>query len=115
MFSHKFLHLQVMSRMAEPYFQLKKNCTEQPCEEDEYPDDLYEGFSVDLVRNIFEIMREEHNYTYKFVADKFISYGKFDNVTKKWDGLIGKLLDKVSYEYDNIQHLTKMIILVMFL
>ncbi|KAI8421747.1 hypothetical protein MSG28_009714 [Choristoneura fumiferana] len=41
-------HFTVMSRMAEPYFQIKKKCTVEPCEEDEYPDEEYEGFSVDL-------------------------------------------------------------------
>ncbi|KAI8421748.1 hypothetical protein MSG28_009714 [Choristoneura fumiferana] len=44
-------------------FPIKKKCTVEPCEEDEYPDEEYEGFSVDLVRNIFEIIKEEHNYT----------------------------------------------------
>lgn len=77
----------VISRRAKPYFYEKEKCSGDDCE--------WEGFSVDLVEKIFEILREEKfNYTYKFVYKKDHSYGKLNEETKKWDGLIGELLDK---------------------
>ncbi|XP_026733659.1 glutamate receptor ionotropic, kainate 2-like [Trichoplusia ni] len=87
----------VISRKAKPYFYPKEKCEGDDCEldEDEDPDAEYEGFSVDLVKNIFKILREEKfNYTYKFVYYDDMEYGKLDPITKKWNGLIGHLLDK---------------------
>ena len=63
---------------------------------EEDADEKYEGFSVDLVKNIFKILRKnKFNYTYEF-RHKEDEYGKYDPETKKWNGLIGELLDKVS-------------------
>ncbi|XP_063622172.1 glutamate receptor ionotropic, kainate 2-like [Cydia splendana] len=91
-------HFKVMSRPAEPYIAKKKCYIDHlpgpDCEEDD--DGLeYEGFSVDLVTNIFKVLKDENpGYTFEFVYDPNITYGKYDTVQKKWDGLIGKLLDK---------------------
>nr|QZH55029.1 ionotropic glutamate receptor 7 [Achelura yunnanensis] len=83
----------VMSRKAEPYFFEKPPCTKEDCPED---DMKYEGFSVDLVDAIFTILRENMklNYTYEFVYYENTNYGSIDPKTKKWDGLIGYLLEQ---------------------
>ncbi|XP_026748791.1 glutamate receptor ionotropic, kainate 2-like [Galleria mellonella] len=89
-------HFIVISRRAKPYFYDKQKCEEDDpdCVEED-ADPKYEGFSVDLVKAIFEILREEkYNYTYSFYHDEDKSYGKYNPLTKKWDGLIGDLLDK---------------------
>ncbi|KAM3965018.1 glutamate receptor ionotropic, kainate 2 [Aphomia sociella] len=89
-------HFIVISRKAKPYFYDKEKCAEDDpdCEEED-ADPKYEGFSVDLVKEIFRILREEkYNYTYSFYHDEDKSYGKYNPLTKKWNGLIGDLLDK---------------------
>lgn len=74
---------------------VKKPCTDETCV-DEHPEEKFEGFVVDLVRNIFRILKEEkYNYTYKFV-DANKAAGTYDKELKKWTGMIGDLLDKVS-------------------
>lgn len=89
---YKFLS-QVISRIAKPYFWYNEECNVRECKDDE----KFEGFSVDLVKNIIRILREEkYNYTYKFIYDPDMVYGIFDPEKKKWTGLIGYLLDKVS-------------------
>lgn len=87
-----------MSRRAQPYFDHKQKCEGESCEEDPHPEMKYEGFAVDLVEAIFNILQTEHerNYTYKFVHDKDLQYGKYIKKEKKWDGLIGHLLNKVN-------------------
>ncbi|KAJ0183279.1 hypothetical protein K1T71_001255 [Dendrolimus kikuchii] len=83
----------IISRQNEPYFMKKKPCIDETCV-DEHPEEKYEGFVVDLVRNIFQILKEEkYNYTYKFI-DANKPPGTFDTETKKWTGMIGDLLDK---------------------
>ncbi|KAH9630483.1 hypothetical protein HF086_000696 [Spodoptera exigua] len=58
-------------------------------------DEKFEGFSVDLVKNIIRLLREEkYNYTYKFIYDPDMVYGIYDQEKKKWTGLVGYLLDK---------------------
>lgn len=89
---------QVESRNAEPYFTRKNKCEEgNECVVDDEDDDSeWEGFSVDLVKEIFKILKEDKfNYTYEFAYKKDIEYGKFDPVLNKWNGLIGDLLAKV--------------------
>ncbi|XP_060801537.1 glutamate receptor ionotropic, kainate 2 isoform X2 [Amyelois transitella] len=85
-------HFIVISRKYKPYFYDKTPCEGEGCDDS---DEKYEGFSVDLVKKIFELLKEEKfNYTYEFVHEKDKGYGKYDPKTKKWDGLIGDLLDK---------------------
>lgn len=57
----------------------------------------FEGFAVDLVDAIFQILQTEQNlnYTYKFIHTEDKEYGKYIKKDKKWNGLIGDLLDKV--------------------
>ncbi|XP_021197245.3 glutamate receptor ionotropic, kainate 2 [Helicoverpa armigera] len=81
----------VISRRAKPYFSFKEKCEKTECKDD----DRFEGFSVDLVDNIFRILREEkYNYTYRFIHDYDMEYGKVDPTTHTWTGLVGYLLDK---------------------
>ncbi|KAJ2951071.1 hypothetical protein O0L34_g5451 [Tuta absoluta] len=90
-------HFIIISRKAKPYFYDKEPCVGSNCSEED-DGEKYEGFSVDLVREIFRVMREEfvpsRDYTYTFVNDEDKSYGAINPKTKKWDGLIGDLLDK---------------------
>ncbi|VVC94093.1 unnamed protein product [Leptidea sinapis] len=89
-------HFIIISRKAKPYFYDKTKCPEgdETCVEED-ADPKYEGFSVDLVKHIFDTLRKHNfNYTYSFFHDKDKSYGKYDPEMKKWDGLIGDLLDK---------------------
>lgn len=59
----------------------------------------YEGFSKDLADEIFAYLRElGYNYTHSFDNNlEKMSYGTLDPETKKWTGLIGRLLSKVIY------------------
>ncbi|CAF4801980.1 unnamed protein product [Pieris macdunnoughi] len=89
-------HFIIISRKAKPYFIDKIKCPpdNDTCVEED-ADDKYEGFSVDLVKAIFDKLRHYNfNYTYSFLHDEDKSYGKYDPEQKKWTGLIGDLLDK---------------------
>lgn len=94
----KFRVFQVISKRVQPYFDYKQKCTGDDCEEDPDPDMKFEGFCVDLVAAIFKYLQEEgFNYTYTFKHLKDQEYGKYIEKEKKWNGLIGDLLNKVSY------------------
>lgn len=57
----------------------------------------YEGYSVDLIEEISKIL----GFSYRFEITPDNKYGSFNKVTKKWDGLVKQLLDRVnmlSYE-----------------
>ena len=49
--------------------------------------DRYEGFNVDLIEEISQILG--FHYTIKLVADG--NYGSFDKVKGEWSGMIGEL------------------------
>lgn len=51
----------------------------------------YEGYSVDLIEEISKILG--FNYRFEITPDN--KYGSFNKVTKKWDGLVKQLLDRV--------------------
>uniref|UniRef100_A0A0P4WGS7 Ionotropic glutamate receptor L-glutamate and glycine-binding domain-containing protein n=1 Tax=Scylla olivacea TaxID=85551 RepID=A0A0P4WGS7_SCYOL len=53
--------------------------------------DRYEGFCVDLIHEISEILG--FNYTIKIADDA--QHGKFDKKLGRWNGMIGELLDQV--------------------
>ncbi|KOB79075.1 Ionotropic glutamate receptor [Operophtera brumata] len=65
----------IISKRTRPYFDYKQNCTEN-CEDDRNPDIKFEGFAVDLVEAIFEILQKEENlnYTYKFIHSEDKEY-----------------------------------------
>ncbi|XP_049872658.1 glutamate receptor ionotropic, kainate 2-like [Pectinophora gossypiella] len=89
-------HFIVISRKAKPYFYDKEPCVEENEEKCEDDGEKYEGFSVDLVKEIFKLLNDEwkHKYTYEFFFETDLKYGSYDPKTKKWTGLIGQLLDK---------------------
>ncbi|KAJ8716638.1 hypothetical protein PYW07_003265 [Mythimna separata] len=72
----------VVSRTAKPYFWYKEKCETDECkEQDDDPNEKFEGFSVDLVKNIFKLLREEKlNYTYKFIHEKDLTYAELVEV-----------------------------------
>uniref|UniRef100_A0A8D9EDN7 Glutamate receptor ionotropic, kainate 3 n=2 Tax=Cacopsylla melanoneura TaxID=428564 RepID=A0A8D9EDN7_9HEMI len=50
--------------------------------------DRYEGYSVDLIQELSQLMG--FNYTLEVQVDK--KQGNYDNNTKRWNGMIGKIL-----------------------
>lgn len=54
--------------------------------------DRYEGFCVDLIDEISNILG--FNYTIKIADDG--QHGKFDAKLDRWNGMIGELLSQVS-------------------
>lgn len=53
--------------------------------------DRYEGYSVDLIDAIAKIL----GFKYRFEVVPDGNYGSFNKVTKKWNGLVKQLLDRV--------------------
>lgn len=51
----------------------------------------YEGYSMDLIDGIAKIL----NFTYVFELAPDGRYGSYNKETKKWDGLVRELLDRV--------------------
>lgn len=54
--------------------------------------DRFEGYSVDLIDGISKML----GFNYEFVIVPDNAYGSFNKKTKKWDGLVKYLLDRVS-------------------
>jgi hypothetical protein len=53
-------------------------------------EDTWKGYCIDLIKKL----AKEMNFKYELVVkDKF---GDFNNITKKWTGLIGGLVEGVS-------------------
>lgn len=71
-------------------------CWRRTPKEGEYLEgnDRYEGYSVDLINEIAKIL----NFTYKFEIVPDNAYGSLNKKTKKWDGLVKYLLDRVSFD-----------------
>lgn len=53
--------------------------------------DRYEGYSVDLIDDIAKIL----GFKYQFVPVADNARGSFNKITKKWNGLVQELLDRV--------------------
>jgi ionotropic glutamate receptor len=53
----------------------------------------FEGYSVDLIDEISKIIG--FKYVFELVPDG--RYGSYNPDTKKWDGLIKQILDRVKY------------------
>lgn len=79
----------VVSRIGAPYL------IEKVPEEGQVltGNDRYEGYSKDLIH---EILKETLKLNYELEIVPGNGYGKYDKDTKKWDGLVGHLLDHVS-------------------
>lgn len=55
--------------------------------------DRYEGYSLDLIDAISKILG--FKYVFELVPDN--NYGNYNPETKKWDGLVRHLLDRVVF------------------
>lgn len=85
----------VVSRIGAPYLIEKK-----PKEgEVLIGNDRYEGYSKDLIH---EILKETLNLKYEFEIVPGNGYGSYNKDTKKWDGLVGHLLDHVCLSVHSI-------------
>ena len=58
-------------------------------------DKKYEGYCIDLMHKIGELLK--FKYTFELVEDK--QYGSYDPAKKSWNGLIQRILDRVSIYY----------------
>lgn len=66
------------------FIQLKKGMTQTD-------PDPYEGLCIDLIKRLAQDLH--FKYTLELVrGDK---YGSYDGSTKKWNGMVGELIDKV--------------------
>lgn len=54
--------------------------------------DRYEGFAIDIIQEMSKMLG--FNYTFEVQADNV--YGSFNNITMKWNGMLGKIIDGVS-------------------
>lgn len=82
----KFI-FQVISRIGEPYVTADSG------------NGTYKGFAVDLIDAVFKVINKQNNsinLKYKFSLLKDGGYGNPIEGTKKWNGLIGELLEHVS-------------------
>lgn len=84
----------VVSRIGAPYL------VEKVPKEGEVltGNDRYEGYSKDLIH---EILKETLHLNYVLEIVPGNGYGSYNKDTKKWDGLIGHLLERVSMKYVN--------------
>ena len=69
----------------EPYTMLVED------EEARHGNDRFEGYNVDLIRYISEVLK--FNYTIHIVKDR--SYGSYNEKNDTWNGMIGELLSQV--------------------
>ena len=72
---------------TEPYCMLVKDSEQKSGNE------RYEGYSVDLIESISEILG--FNYTIRLVEDGL--YGSYDKNTDTWTGMIGELLSQACF------------------
>nr|ALD51340.1 ionotropic glutamate receptor 13 [Locusta migratoria] len=76
-------HLIVSSRIGAPYLMEK-----QPTTPPRVGNDRYEGYSLDLITQISEIL----NFTFEFKLAPDGKYGAIDEKTGTWNGLVGELI-----------------------
>ncbi|CAH0720012.1 unnamed protein product, partial [Brenthis ino] len=76
--------IRIASMQGKPYFDMQvfKNGTA-----------TYEGYAVDLIQAIFEYIEKERHEKYEYEFYRVEDYGHPIAGTKKWDGLIGELLE----------------------
>jgi len=54
--------------------------------------DRYEDFAIDIIQEMSKMLG--FNYTFEVQIDK--AYGSFNDIIKKWDGMLGKIIAGVS-------------------
>jgi hypothetical protein len=59
----------------------------------------FEGFGVELIHELSLMLG--FNYTFELQLDNV--YGSYNNVTKKWNGMIEKLLNQVTCALDFVR------------
>nr|QUP79592.1 ionotropic receptor 6 [Monochamus saltuarius] len=79
----------VTSRLGEPYLRYRE--TEEG--EIRYGNDRFEGYSMDLIREIANIV----GFKYEFHLTESNGYERWDEEHHKWIGLIGDILDKKAH------------------
>lgn len=84
----------VSSRIGEPYLGKREPEKDEVLEGNA----RYEGYSMDLIAGVAEIL----NISFRFEIAPDNGYGSYDPDMKRWNGLIGQLLDRVSFELNNI-------------
>lgn len=57
--------------------------------------DRYEGFGIELIEELAKM--NEFNYTFEIQEDG--EYGAYNNKTKKWNGMMAKIMDGVTIIY----------------
>ena len=79
----------VVSRIGAPYL------VERSAKDGEVltGNDRYEGYSKDLIH---EILKETLHLNYELEIVPGNGYGSYNKDTKKWDGLVGHLLERVN-------------------
>lgn len=60
--------------------------------------DRFEGFTIDLIGEIANILQ----FNYEF--ERETRYGSFDNVTRKWDGMVQQIREEVGILVINHHH-----------
>lgn len=78
----------VSSKIGEPFLKYR----EAPDGEVLEGNDRYEGYSMDLIAGIAELL----NISFRFELTPDGKYGAYNPDTKRWDGLVGQLLERVS-------------------
>jgi ionotropic kainate glutamate receptor 2 len=74
------------------YFQGAPFLMFRPNGEKSSGNERFEGYSIDLIDEIAQILG--FKYLFELVPDG--RYGSYNPQTKKWDGLVKQLLDRVS-------------------
>ena len=62
-------------------------------EEARHGNDRFEGYNVDLIRYISEVLK--FNYTIHIVKDR--NYGSYNEKNDSWNGMVGELLSQVMH------------------
>ncbi|GBP79802.1 Glutamate receptor ionotropic, kainate 2 [Eumeta japonica] len=77
--------ISIVSRKGDPYFY----------EHEENGEKKYTGYAVDLMDQIFEYINKNQKtkFTYKFYRVAGDELGTYNNLSKKWNGIIGDLLE----------------------
>ncbi|XP_071567599.1 glutamate receptor ionotropic, kainate 2-like isoform X7 [Temnothorax nylanderi] len=76
-------HFLVLISLTDPYGMLKQSSHVVT------GNDRYEGFAIDLIQEMSKMLG--FNYTFEVQADN--DYGSLNNITKKWSGMLGKIID----------------------
>lgn len=70
--------------------------------------DRFEGYSIDLIDDISKILG--FRYVFELVPDN--AYGSYNKETKKWNGLVKQLLDRVRPLKYNDMHMTELYVII---